>query len=114
VIFDALRSPRYRRTWPKAKEKSSTTPTRTTIEARQGIFLRKIKIGKDELHLTMQWVRKEYNDSSSGDESWVVVHYGPPKEIAECLERWLPKCPDPELMQAALDKLDTEIPKGWL
>ena len=75
------------------------------------VFLR--KVSASTLHLTLQWVSSSKRYDSS-DESWVVNRYSTPEDIAACIERWVPKSPDPDLMNEALEKLNAQLPEGML
>ena len=45
---------------------------------------------------------------------WALTQIGSREELAAFLEEWVPRCPDPELLNEALQKLSTEIPDGVL
>jgi hypothetical protein len=45
---------------------------------------------------------------------WIVRKIGTPAEIAEFIEKTIPKSPDPALIAATLDELSAKIPEGVL
>jgi hypothetical protein len=57
--------------------------------------------------------RIQYRNQSQS-ENWTVQKFGSATEIAEFIERTVPKMPDPALVNAALEELSTKIPEGIL
>jgi len=42
------------------------------------------------------------------------VSAGTPENLGEFITKWVPQCPDPELLNEGLAKLSSEVPEGVL
>ena len=60
------------------------------------------------IQLRLCWSNEEDNFT------WSVEQHGTKEEIAKFLEEWVPKSPDQELMEKALEKLNEQIPERIL
>jgi hypothetical protein len=45
---------------------------------------------------------------------WSAYRRGTREELVPFIEVWLPRCPDPDLLGEALEKLSAQIPEGVL
>jgi hypothetical protein len=55
--------------------------------------------------LTLEWSTDSRFADQSGGLSWRVRRGGTKEELAEFIEAWVPKCPDPELINEGLAQL---------
>jgi hypothetical protein len=64
----------------------------------------------DRIQIHLVWI-----DDRSWVEAfqWRVSRNGTRAEIIAFLEEWVPKCPDPELLNRALEQISAKIPEDW-
>jgi hypothetical protein len=70
--------------------------------------------GIKKLLLSLEWLTDERHfPQKSGGFSWRVERSGTRRDLAQFIEIWLPKCPDPDLLNQGLAKLNEQVP-DWI
>ena len=67
--------------------------------------------GLKKLSLDITW-KSPYKEADSF--SWTVARTGTKEQLAAFIEEWVPKLPDPSLVNEGLAELSTKVPEGML
>ena len=69
--------------------------------------------GIKNLRLSLEWLTDERHfPQKSGGFSWRVERSGTRQDLAQFIEIWVPKCPDPDLLNQGLAKLNKQVPES--